>query len=199
MDRVAARHARDASIRPRLFSRGNARDAPWMRGTGIRLQFGHGSSAVETELRAVDPFRAGRLQFGHGSSAVETRQLAAWRDGRYAASIRPRLFSRGNRPLPIPLAHRHFRSLLRTGGHLLLASASPFSLLPLTQVVKEPCSRERVGHCRRHRGARQAAKRSKAANWVVVAPVPAPKSPAPAGRAIAPAPNPPAARDRRPG
>ena len=112
--------ARRASIRPRLFSRGNLNRGLQAGGQGA-LQFGHGSSAVETlhcRNRAGAPFG---LQFGHGSSAVETRTLAhtlrtlcarfnsatalqPWKLGipapdlaqMIAASIRPRLFSRGN-------------------------------------------------------------------------------------------------------
>ena len=39
-----------------------------------QLQFGHGSSAVETGLIPCVRVGSGtRLQFGHGSSAVETR------------------------------------------------------------------------------------------------------------------------------
>ena len=38
-----------------------------------RLQFGHGTSAVETPHGHIRLFRATELQFGHGTSAVETR------------------------------------------------------------------------------------------------------------------------------
>ena len=61
-----------ASIRPRLFSRGNQENAG-ATGPARPLQFGHGSSAVETATHHGGPAPPPWLQFGHGSSAVETR------------------------------------------------------------------------------------------------------------------------------
>ena len=60
-----------ASIRPRLFSRGNEAGAGREFALGM-LQFGHGSSAVETYAKAKAEIMSRPLQFGHGSSAVET-------------------------------------------------------------------------------------------------------------------------------
>ena len=110
-----------ASIRPRLFSRGNrtvarrshirvpelqfghgssAVETPIAPNRGIiisLLQFGHGSSAVETTcLPRVHAPPSTSLQFGHGSSAVETQPRLASLEPASLASIRPRLFSRGN-------------------------------------------------------------------------------------------------------
>ncbi len=68
-----------ASIRPRLFSRGN-------------------------ELYLITILQLQEwLQFGHDFSAVETEEILKLENRVFIASIRPRLFSRGNRG---GLAHR---------------------------------------------------------------------------------------------
>ena len=42
----------------------------------LRLQFGHGGEAVETNaMSLVDPMPHPVLQFGHGGEAVETRDV----------------------------------------------------------------------------------------------------------------------------
>ena len=66
------RHFLDASMGPRLFSRGNVADT---------RDFSRGSS---------------QLQWGHDFSAVEMRRDLGSVHGLQAASMGPRLFSRGN-------------------------------------------------------------------------------------------------------
>ena len=109
-----------ASIRPRHIGRGNAMlnlhlelkhirfnsataHRPWKRISRTsprcqprRLQFGHGTSAVETTLytRAASPWIG--LQFGHGTSAVETPECGGAQGRHQKASIRPRHIGRGN-------------------------------------------------------------------------------------------------------
>ncbi len=115
-----------ASIRPRIWGRGNLKGQAGARLRQRKLQFGHGFGAVETFMSsgtfqstiklqfglgfgAVET-RGGcwvadwmaMLQFGHGFGAVETQQVVADKDRRKAASIRPRIWGRGNMPSGAP-------------------------------------------------------------------------------------------------
>ena len=69
-----------------------------MTGTPISLQFGHGTSAVETPSASNSSPRTLSLQFGHGTSAVETGHAGCQSGNRPQASIRPRHIGRGNWP-----------------------------------------------------------------------------------------------------
>ena len=63
-----------ASIRPRHIGRGDLSDVVHLAEAETVLQFGHGTSAVET-IRCISIHGYGCvLQFGHGTSAVETKQ-----------------------------------------------------------------------------------------------------------------------------
>ena len=115
-------HRSSASIRPRLFSRGNAQHLPLEPAHVRRLQFGHGSSAVETVAAVEDWCAREKLQFGHGSSAVETLSKRVACSSTTTASIRPRLFSRGNMECPprsVDLPHASIRPRLFSRGNVL--------------------------------------------------------------------------------
>ena len=66
----------EASIRPRHIGRGN-RSKLVRSSFHRRLQFGHGTSAVETSPTKMYRYDWPTLQFGHGTSAVETRHWRA--------------------------------------------------------------------------------------------------------------------------
>ena len=84
-----------ASIRPRLFSRGNlpyVAESVERGNASIRPRlFSRGNST-----ECLPRIWASALQFGHGSSAVETPTITLGGAAMREASIRPRLFSRGN-------------------------------------------------------------------------------------------------------
>ena len=85
-----------ASIRPRLFSRGNIRATST---TSTRPPCFNSATALQpwkpVIVLAIGPQQT-MLQFGHGSSAVETQPYTPFPVAMLPASIRPRLFSRGN-------------------------------------------------------------------------------------------------------
>ena len=67
------------------------------------LQFGHGTSAVETRrMPSIRDPRRSQLQFGHGTSAVETCLPPDRYVGLRRASIRPRHIGRGDRRGQLP-------------------------------------------------------------------------------------------------
>ena len=109
-----------ASIRPRLYYRGNPRLRPGFTQPKGKLQFGHGFITVEISRRPRRNSHRNPLQFGHGFITVE---ITAWlpvvgsvggglqfghgfitveiqhsecEGTRRRASIRPRLYYRGN-------------------------------------------------------------------------------------------------------
>ena len=90
------RHFLDASMGPRLFSRGNVADTRDFSRGSSQLQWGHDFSAVEIYCPGHNPGGDMMLQWGHDFSAVEMRRDLGSVHGLQAASMGPRLFSRGN-------------------------------------------------------------------------------------------------------
>src|SRR5690625_5036246 len=86
----------DASMEPRLFSRGNHVMIPRISARALWLQWSHGFSAVETRSGGGFSARPESLQWSHGFSAVETVVPGIPLPKRCRASMEPRLFSRGN-------------------------------------------------------------------------------------------------------
>src|SRR5258707_9231596 len=108
---------------PRLVSRGNTSRIRSIRGTHLRLQWGHGLLAVE--IATAGQFRVlfSKLQWGHGLLAVEMSRLVRWPSRSLRpASMGPRLVSRGN-PRILPIRKQLSRWL--QWGHGLLAVEIP--------------------------------------------------------------------------
>src|SRR5258708_35426325 len=80
---------------PRLVSRGNGAPAH-ARPARAKLQWGHGLLAVEIVHAAKRRLKSTRLQWGHGLLAVEISLSSDSADRDAAASMGPRLVSRGN-------------------------------------------------------------------------------------------------------
>ncbi len=81
---------------PRLFSRGNCYSISLLPFAMLKLQWGHGFSAVEIVSPATVNTRSLELQWGHGFSAVEIVGPLVFQVKIDNASMGPRLFSRGN-------------------------------------------------------------------------------------------------------
>ena len=91
-----------ASIRPRLRSRGDLIEVIPHVVSAETLQFGHGCGAVEMKPAAAMAISVRALQFGHGCGAVEISPGPPSEVFVSAASIRPRLRSRGDLTLLTP-------------------------------------------------------------------------------------------------
>ena len=85
-----------ASMGPRLFSRGNLHVAKDEAPAENGLQWGRGFSAAETVAFSRHRIRPDWLQWGRGFSAAETSWLPTLWKKPPRASMGPRLFSRGN-------------------------------------------------------------------------------------------------------
>jgi len=81
---------------PRHFSRGSERRRYQSRIESLRLQWGHGISAVEVTKEQAILDALIELQWGHGISAVEVGRRGCDGLNRQVASMGPRHFSRGS-------------------------------------------------------------------------------------------------------
>ena len=101
-----------ASIGPRLFSRGKRTTSTPIGPRNTSLQLGRGFSAAESKKELRIAQQTSQLQLGRGFSAAESGTGLLGRHGVRAASIGPRLFSRGK---PGPVTTYSFAEALQLG------------------------------------------------------------------------------------
>ena len=106
----------NASIRPRHIGRGDI-GHPSSSSSHLKLQFGHGTAAVETATTGSRKWAIEELQFGHGTSAVETLAFARWAAGQPIASIRPRHIGRGDATKSEQMSNRKNSSFNSATAH----------------------------------------------------------------------------------